>query len=358
MSRPASLIFALFWVGAVFGVAACGAEGGGGGVDGGARDAATGDGSTLDAGGVDAGMRDAGGGGVDAATDDGGMCTAPPTTVPYDDHTVNEEFTDPPSCTGCPGMFTGTSSLDVGTIPAGATTIAVSGSSAGANSCEWWVIGGACGVTHGTLPTDPDGTGAFSATLPVFCGTNVIRIVCQNGAGRRVLVRRIEGTPCAGRDLRLTIAWDDLGDDWELHLVRPGGTINSNTDDCTWFTCMGVDGLEWGVAGDITDNPHKDVDDIDAYGPENIYLERAPPGTYDVMVEHWGPTGLPSTGSIDVAIHEATVAHLDKTMFDRYHVWRVGRVTFPAGTWETLDTDIDCTTAWRLTTMGCDMMIP
>ena len=103
---------------------------GGGGFDSGGG---TGDaGVRPDAAGTDAGVRpDAGPPG------DGGMCPGA-STDPYPDHTVNEEFTDPPVCKGCPGMFTGVSSLDVTMVPAGATTIDVSGASAGASSCEWW----------------------------------------------------------------------------------------------------------------------------------------------------------------------------------------------------------------------------
>jgi uncharacterized protein YfaP (DUF2135 family) len=317
----------------------------------------------MDAGGSgDAGV-DAHAPDVPTGTDagppaDSGMCPPAPTDVPYADRIVNEEFTDPPVCSDCPGTFTGTGSLDVGMIPPGATTIDVSGAAAGASMCEWWVVGGACGVTHGSLAVDPDGTGVFEARLPVFCGTNVIRIICSNTAGRRVLVRRIEGTPCEGRDLRLTIAWDELGDDWELHLVQPGGRLNDMMSDCTWFTCMGADGLDWGTVGDPVDNPRKDVDDLDTHGPENIYLERAPPGTYHVFVEHWGTLGTPSTGSIDVTIREATVAHLDRTMFATHHVWHVGTVTFPAGTFTPIDTDIDCTSNFMLTSRGCDLMLP
>src|SRR5688572_18888560 len=191
-------------------------EGGGPGIDGGGIDAAVDAGSEMDTGtGMDTGRADTGAvpdSGLPPA--DSGMCPPPPTTVPFDDRLMNEEFTDPPVCSGCPGMFTGTGSLEIGMLPPGETTIDISGASAGASMCEWWVIGGACGVTHGSLPVDPDGTGVFSATIPVFCGTNIIRVICSNTAGRRVLVRRIEGTACEGdgRDLRLTIAWDELGD--------------------------------------------------------------------------------------------------------------------------------------------------
>src|SRR5688500_16566591 len=92
----------------------------------GRRDAGTGgdSGTTPDAGsGMDAGPRDSGPPVPDTGpVPDSGMCP-PPTDVPYTDHIVDEEFTDPPSCSGCPGMYTGTSSLDIGMIPAGETTI-------------------------------------------------------------------------------------------------------------------------------------------------------------------------------------------------------------------------------------------
>ncbi len=299
--------------------------------------------------------RDVADGGDVADASDG---CATPGSVPYASHTTSEEFTDPPSCAGCPSAFTGVSGLGA-TLPPGATTLRVEGRAPGARLCEWYVLGGSCGVTHGTASVDPDGAGLFATTVPVFCGTNVIQVVCGNDAGRRVLVRRVEGTRCegTGRDLRVTLSWDARSNDMELHLLRARGRLNDPMDDCTWFTCMGASGLDWGVAGDTRDNPTKDIDNTGALGPENVYLERAPAGTYHVMVEYWG-SGDPSTSDVDVTIRERTVARLHRAMIPVHSVWYVGTVTFPGATFTPVDTLTPCAASWMARTRGCDLPLP
>lgn len=280
-----------------------------------------------------------------------------PGAVPYASHATNEEFTDPPTCAGCPSAFAGVSLP--ATLAPGATTLRVEGSAPGARVCEWYVLGGSCGVTHGTASVDPDGAGLFATTVPVFCGTNVIQVVCGNDAGRRVLVRRVEGTQCqgAGRDLRVTLSWDARSNDMELHLLRAAGQLNDPTNDCTWFTCMGAAGLDWGVVGDTRDNPTKDIDNTGPLGPENIFLDRAAAGTYHVVVEYWG-SGDPSTSDVDVTIRERTVARLHRAMIPVHAVWYVGTVSFPSATFTPVDTITPCASNWMARTRGCDLPLP
>lgn len=102
--------------------------------------------------------------------------------------------------------------------------------------------------------------------------------------------------------------------------------------------------------------PVKDVDNTGYLGPENIYLDEATDGVYHVLVEFWG-AGNPSHNQIDVTIGETTVAHLERTLA-QHEVWYVGRLHFPESTWEPVDTTMDCSSAWRLTSMGCDMPLP
>ncbi|MBL8683294.1 MAG: hypothetical protein JNK05_29270 [Myxococcales bacterium] len=284
-------------------------------------------------------------------------CTSTVAMPPYSDRTMNEEFTDPPTCAGCPSPYADVDELSIATLPDGATSLRVAGSARGATQCEWFVSNSSCGHTGGRILTDPEGGGLFSTTLPVFCGTNVVRIVCRNERGARVLVRRIEGPRCSGRDLRVTLAWDMAGRDLELHLLRAPRALNSMTDDCTWFTCMSPAGLEWGAAGD-TDNPRKDIDNTGSFGPENIYLDRAPAGTYYVMVEHWSRSGEPSTADVDIIVRERSVARLRRTMFPRQWVWNVGTITFPEGRFTPNDTTVDCNASWMATSRGCDLPLP
>ncbi|MFO0606398.1 MAG: hypothetical protein U0324_24720 [Polyangiales bacterium] len=293
----------------------------------------------------------------DAAVDGADAC-APPGDVPYASHVTDEEFTDPPACAACPRTFSG--ALAPGTaLPPGATTLRVEGSAPGARECDWYVFGGSCGVSHGRASVDPDGAGLFTTTVPVFCGTNVVQVVCGNDAGRRVLVRRVEGTRCEGdgRDLRVTLSWDARSNDMELHLLRAAGQLNEPTNDCTWFTCMGGVGLDWGVAGDARDNPMKDLDNTGPLGPENIFLGRAPEGTYHVLVEYWG-SGDPSTSDVDVTIRERTVARLHRTMIPIHAVWYVGTVSFPSATFTPRDTITPCASSWMARTRGCDLPLP
>jgi uncharacterized protein YfaP (DUF2135 family) len=298
-------------------------------------------------------------GGDDTGVGDGGPnCGMQVGAPPYMDHTNNEEFTDPPMCAGCPDPFTDLGELDVAALPANSTSLAITGASRGATECRWYVSNSSCGNTSGLIPVDPEGTGRFATTIPVFCGTNVVRLVCRNDRGTRVYVRRLQGTTCDGRDLRVTLSWDEPGKDLELHLLRAPRSLNSSTEDCTWFTCMGASGLEWGVAGDSADNPRKDIDNTGSFGPENIFLDRAPAGTYHVVVEHWSRSGDPSATDVDIIIRERSVARLHRDNFVRQTVWYVGTVTFPEGRFTPVNTLTDCTASWMLMSRGCDLPLP
>jgi hypothetical protein len=276
--------------------------------------------------------------------------------APYADHVTNAELVDPPSCDGCPGSFTGLEALDVPLAP-DQTTVTIEGASPGASRCEWYVTGGECGITHGEMATDPDGSGLFSATLPVFCGVNVVRVICDNAAGSRVYVRQLVGPACDGRDLRITLSWDERANDLELHLVREGGQINDPASDCTWFTCVGAP-LEWGVADDASDDPSKDIDALGPFGPENIFLTRAAPGTYRVYVEYWG-FGEPTEATVAIAIGETTVAELRISDFRRHDVWDVGALSFPDATFTRVDTVVPCQTEWGSGgSRGCGLSLP
>ncbi len=280
---------------------------------------------------------------------DCGACpTCSATIGNYRSHTSNEEFIDPPTAVGAPGPISGLSALGA-TVPAGATTVSLSGSVPNAQTCCWQVEGAAGGLTTGSVA--PGADGALSATLPIFCGKNTVRLVCGNGAGSRVLIRELDA-PCQPKDLRVTLGWDDQGTDMELHLVRDHGHVNTELD-CTWYTCVNRN-IGWSATP--ASNPIKDVDDVTYDGPENIYLDTAEPGTYHVLVEYWG-SGAPSKNTITVAVKEKTVGSISRTL-QVHEVWYVGTVTFPSGAIAAVDTVTDCAASWRKTTHGCDLTLP
>ncbi|MFZ5439057.1 MAG: hypothetical protein ACOZQL_03565 [Myxococcota bacterium] len=203
----------------------------------------------------------------------------------------------------------------------------------------------------GTLVTQSDGS--FSTNAPLFCGEQLVKCVWNNAAGKYVLVQKVITTDCVDADVRVTLSWDDKADDLELHLIKPGGRINQPTD-CTWTTCISSQ-PDWGVQGDASDNPKKDVDDTGDFGPENVFLAKPESGVFHVMVEHWG-SGAPMNKAqliINVKGRGATV--LERSDIVPQHVWRAATITWPEGTVTTEGTDFDCTASWS---GGCTAQLP
>ena len=155
-------------------------------------------------------------------------------------------------------------------------------------------------------------------------------------------------------DLLITTAWDDEGLDWELHLVKPGGRINDDATDCTWTSCIDAS-PDWGALSDPSDDPHKDVDNTDADGPEHIRLSGLEDGAYTVMVEHWSPAGSAHSDgdtSVDILGHVVDVGIHD---FAPEHVWTVARVHWPEAHVEVVDDVVDCSADWD---NGCHAALP
>lgn len=327
---------------------------------GGRTDAATDGGSSTLDGGDDGGSPTDSGVGTDFGTlvdssitdgagGDGAVsCDGTMVALPYPDETAGTDRTEPPACPGCP-MFSG-----VAASPTGTTVDVVGVSSGIPTSCHWYLQSAMCGGASGAFL--PNEFGMFMLHLPLFCGTNRLQLVCESSGGIAVSTRDVVGPSCGSRDVQVTLSWGATANDMELHLIRMGAHINDSVGDCTWFTCMSVS-PDWGTVGDPTDDPHKDVDNVSTFGPENIFLTRAPDGTYEVMVEYWGH-GTADTSEIAITLGGVTVWRGSRLM-TLYEVWDVGTLAFPAATFTPVDTITDCTASWRTGgSYGCALPIP
>lgn len=320
-------------------------SGGGSGDGGGAGNGSQPDGAAP--GGEDAGP----GPGGDAAmptldsgtTSDGGGAVAVPDPAP--DVTAPGEY----GCTGCPDADVTVFELDLGNV----TSQTFSGVVTGATGNGEFYLESADGQSiGGAIPTGAGGD--YSFTVPLFCGTQLLKCVWSNDSGRYVAVVEIVTADCVNADIRITLTWDDKGFDFELHLVKEGGRINDPATDCTWTSCIGSS-PDWGVVGDATDNPHKDVDNTGNYGPENIFYPMPEDGTYTVMVEHWG-AGMPDAdGQVTINVLDRPPVVIDITDLAAHHVLTAATIEWPSKTVTPIGTDYDCNATWS---GGCPDLIP
>ena len=131
------------------------------------------------------------------------------------------------------------------------------------------------------------------------------------------------------------LTWPEAGADVDLHLIRPGGSLNGS-GDCYF----GNGNPDWGESIVDCDDPTLDVDCITGCTVENIRLGKPETGTYNIMVHYYSDHGLgPANPSVTLEV--ASPSPLFGGEPSRYpfpakqledgQVWHVGTVEWPSG---------------------------
>ena len=159
---------------------------------------------------------------------------------------------------------------------------------------EWTLVSSPPGATTG-MPAGSANRRGFS---PDVAGEYVGELIVLDNDGLASDPCYATLTATAGDGLWVEMFWTYGGDDMDLHLLSPGGTLATDTDcyyaNCTWG------GLNWGGSG-TSDDPILDLDDIPGTGPENINIDSPARGTYTVYVHDY--PGSVYTGRNDTTVN-------------------------------------------------------
>ena len=161
-------------------------------------------------------------------------------------------------------------------------------------SYDWTLVSAPAGATA----TMPPGTANRRNFSPDVAGEYVGQLIVTDDSGLASEPCLATLTATAGEGLWVEMFWTRSGDDMDLHLLQPGGTVADYFTDCYYANC--TSGLEWGSAG-TADNPILDLDDIPGTGPENINIDSPARGTYTVYVHDY--PGSSYIGRNDVTVN-------------------------------------------------------
>ncbi len=163
---------------------------------------------------------------------------------------------------------------------------------------DWSLIARPAGSSV-SLPTC-NNTADCGPFYPDLGGTYTAELYVENSQAQHdTCTVDLEAVPY--EDLWIEMYWTESQDDMDLHLLAPGGTPLSNTD-CYYSNCV-YSSPDWGVAGDPSDDPSLDLDDIPGTGPENINIPNPGSGVYTVFVDDYSGSTQDYQGGNDVTVN-------------------------------------------------------
>jgi hypothetical protein len=162
---------------------------------------------------------------------------------------------------------------------------------------DWTLVA----LPSGSTVSMPPGESIRAPFVPDLAGNYVAELIVTNEDG-------VESDPCGttlqaepSEALWVEMFWESSGDDMDLHLLAPGGTLRTESDcyfaNCTWSP------LDWGVSGSGQDDPILDLDDIPGTGPENINIEEPEDATYTVVVHDYPGSSFTPGNMVTINIY-------------------------------------------------------
>ncbi|MEL7372666.1 MAG: hypothetical protein AAFN74_27315, partial [Myxococcota bacterium] len=158
----------------------------------------------------------------------------------------------------------------------------------------------------------------------------VLEIRAEHGAVTRINAAAQMVAPApSSTTISLEIRWNTQTD-FDLHLVREGGVLFDEVEDCHFLS----KNPDWGLPNEKLDDPFLDNDEAVGFGPELLNLSRPAESQYDVYVQYHGFVGdfTPSTTvDIEIGLNGQAPLLRQRLLSECGLMWHVGRINVVDG---------------------------
>lgn len=141
----------------------------------------------------------------------------------------------------------------------------------------------------------------------------------------------VDLTAKPAQQLLVEVVWNNYDADIDLHMV-PDGEEFFSARDC--YYAAGHQSPDWGVAGDPSDDPHLDRDDLTGFGPEIIGYPNPADGRYRVMAHYFSDHGSKSPATeVTLRVYQFGVirSEVRKTLETSGQKWIALTIDWPSG---------------------------
>lgn len=193
----------------------------------------------------------------------------------------------------------------------------------GIDEFHWTLV--APSSSGAAIASSTDGTASFVADVEGSFGGELV-VDDQDGDESDPALFGItaEAIDPEADGLLVRVTWETNPSDFDLHVVRDGGTFYEAPLDCYY----GNVNPDWGTGGDAN-NPILEADAVEGPGPERIRIRTPEATTYRVYVHLYSEDGTgPQSASLDIAHFGAWVASHQRAGLTADLVWEVGTVAF------------------------------
>lgn len=153
----------------------------------------------------------------------------------------------------------------------------------------------------GSVAEMPRGGAVRAGFMPDMAGNYVGELVVTTTGGdiSEPCLSTLESVPA--ENLWVEMFWAERNDDMDLHLLKPGGSLEGD-GDCYFMNCVPPAAPNWGLRNTDIDDPSLDLDDIEGTGPENINILNPESGTFTVYVHDYTGSTPDFRGPNDVTV--------------------------------------------------------